>query len=82
MGEAAVLGSSPGKEKRSSGFGGLWDAWQVGRGITVSPVGPPALGLGGPSTDPNALLVPSFLQPARGTPRGLLGWDAGAVGSL
>lgn len=44
MGEAAVLGSSPGKEKRSSGFGGLWDAWQVGRGIAVTPVGPLATG--------------------------------------
>lgn len=33
-------------------------------------------------THPDALLIPSFLQPARGyqgawgTPRGLLGWDA------
>lgn len=55
---------------------GLWDAYQVGKGVTASPVGPPALGFGVPST--------TFLQPARGyqgdwgSPRGLLGWD-GAV---
>lgn len=78
MGEAAVLGSTLGKAKRGCGFGGFQAARQVGRGITASPVGPPALGFAGASTHPDPLLMPPFLQPARGC-RGAWGTPRAAL---
>lgn len=73
MGEAAVPGSTPGKEKRGCGLGGSGMPGSLGGGAQQS------LGFGGPSTDPHALLIPSFLQPARGC-RGAWGSALGGHG--